>query len=429
MYFIGQRCVFSCISWKETTDHVVFGYMITKKQLRNHISLIMYVLMITGMFSGCRENKEADTRETDAMKNRQEEQAGYLFVGTYTKKEGHVYGKADGIDVFRVSGGGELEKIATEKQVINPSYLTLSSDGNYLYAVNETGPDVDTTGSVSAFRINPANGNLELINSRSSHAFAPCYITLDARDRLALITNYTGGVVAAYPIQSNGALGEASQVIRLEGQGPVTTRQESSHPHSVNISPEGTFAYVADLGTDKIMIYRIDYEKNRLIPAVSPYFEMDPGAGPRHMAFHPLGKYVYVINELNNTIAALRYDDKTGQLEAVHTVNTLPDDFEGDSYTADIHITDDGRFLYGSNRGHNSIAVYSIDPESGHLTTLGHEPTRGEFPRNFLIDGKNLYVANQNSDNVVLFRILDSGKLEYVKEFEAKTPVCLKIRL
>ena len=218
-------------------------------------------------------------------------------------------------------------------------------------------------------------------------------------------------------------------MIRLTGHGPVSERQESSHPHSVNISPENTFAYVADLGTDRIMIYRIDYKNNRLIPAVTPYFEMEPGAGPRHMAFHPLGKYVYVINELNNTIVALRYDDKTGQLEALHSVTTLPNHYVGDSYTADIHITDDGRFLYSSNRGHNSIAAFQIDYESGHLTALGHESTRGEFPRNFLIDGKNMYVANQNSDNVVMFRIHASGKLEYVMEFETKTPVCLKIRL
>ena len=403
--------------------------MNTIRQLPGYIFLLICILMISGMFSGCMEKNETDTQETDDMNNRQEEQARYLFVGTYTKKEDHVDGKADGINIFRVSNGGELEITATEKNVINPSYLTLSSDGNNLYVVNETGPDVDTTGSISAFRVNPANGSLELINSQSSHAFAPCYVTLDARDRLALITNYVGGVVAVYPIQSSGALGKASQVIRLTGHGPVSARQQSSHPHSVNISPENTFAYVADLGTDRIMIYRIDYKNNRLIPAVTPYFEMEPGAGPRHMAFHPLGKYVYVINELNNTIVALRYDDKTGQLEALHPVTTLPNHYVGDSYTADIHITDDGRFLYSSNRGHNSIAAFQIDYESGHLTALGHEPTRGEFPRNFLIDGKNLYVANQNSDNVVMFRIHASGKLEYVMEFETKTPVCLKIRL
>ena len=356
----------------------------------------------------------------------QQEKLSLLFTGTYTKKEGHVDGKATGIDVYKLPMDGSMQRLYTESNVINPSYLTISSDGNFLYTVNETGSDVDTTGSISAFRIMGTKGNLEFINSQPSFGFAPCYIETDSKNRIVLITNYVGGIVAIYPIDSVGGIGAASQVLTMKGKGPHE-RQDSPHPHSIILSPDEKFALVADLGTDQIMKYEVDYSSYQLIPAEQPFVKVDDAAGPRHMVFHPSGKFFYVINELNSTISVFAYTAGSGDLIPIETVSTLPDEFSGANHCADVHISENGKFLYGSNRGHNSIVAFGIDENDGTLSLLGHEPTRGDFPRNFLIDESKLYVANQNSDNIVVFKIGEEGLLEYINEFKSPTPVCLKI--
>jgi len=382
------------------------------------------LLILFGIVCCQPKEKESVTEAKPATRTKME--GKYLFTGTYTKKEGHVDGKANGFLISRIRSDNSIEPVYTETNSINPSFLTLSGDGRYLYVVNETGADVDTVGSVSAFRVDQKSGKTMKINSQPSYGLAPCYITTDKQNRLAMITNYVGGVVVVYPITSDGSLEVASQVIRLEGKGPSESRQEASHPHSINLSPEGKYAYVADLGTDKIMIYKVDYERKKLIATDPGFVLLTPGSGPRHMVFSPTKPLVYVITELRNTIVALKYNAATGALTPFQTISTLPGDFEGESWTADIHISEDGNYLFGSNRGHNSIVSYIINRD-GSLTLLGFESTRGEFPRNFVIDGSNLYVANQNSNNIILFRIRLNGNLQFVREYQSATPVCLKV--
>ncbi|MEM6965197.1 MAG: lactonase family protein [Bacteroidota bacterium] len=232
--------------------------------------------------------------------------------------------------------------------------------------------------------------------------------------------------VCMYPIEENGKLGVATQVITLEGKG-VTPRQEGSHPHSVNISPDNKFLLVADLGTDKIMMYQIDFENAQLLPNQPAFVQVQAGAGPRHLTFHPNDKYAYVVNELDATVNVFDYAD--GQLTEKQSLSTLPPDFTGENWCADIHVHPSGKFLYASNRGHDSIVIFEIDETNGTLTRLGHEPTLGQHPRNFMIEpsGKHLWVANQNSDNVVKFAIdPKTGLLTKVDQMEVMTPVCLQ---
>lgn len=348
------------------------------------------------------------------------------FVGTYTRNEGHVDGKAKGIyQIAADTSDGELFRISTITDIINPSFLTCSPNGQYLYAVSEIGGGPDTTGYVYAYRID--GQEVRALNRQISHGNAPCHLTVHPSGKYLFAANYMGGI-AMYPIQADGSLGAASDVLYLEGAGPHS-RQEASHPHSITIDREGRFAYVADLGTDRIMIFSIDLVNGKLEAAETPFAQVAPGAGPRHLTFHPNGQLLYAINELNSSITAFSYDRADGHLEALQTVSTLPMDYTGGNSCADIHIDPSGRFLYGSNRGHNSIAMFTIDSANGFLELIDHQSTAGEIPRNFAIDpqGQFLYIANQNSDNIVSFSIdQESGRLDLIDELRIPTPVCIQ---
>jgi 6-phosphogluconolactonase len=394
----------------------------------------LFSLIILFSFSTCTptENKNSTQNDTTIETN-----SNFLFIGTYTKKEGHVDGKAEGIYVYSLNPEtGALIRESVAKEVINPSFLTLSSDGKFVYAVNETGEDVDTAGgedvdtagSISAFSFDIKTKTLQPLNTQSSHSFAPCHISVDQKNRFVFATNYVGGKVIVLPIKKDGGLLPASDIITLEGKS-THPRQESSHPHSIVLSPDDRFAYVSDLGTDKIMIYNIDYKNGKLLPNEIPFMTVEEGSGPRHFTFHPNGKFAYVINELNNSITTFEFNSKSGELTKIENITTLPTNFEGASQTADIHISPDGKYLYGSNRGHDSIVAFKIDPNSGKLTLIEHESTQGSFPRNFMIsdNGKLLYVANQNSDNIVAFKIESDGALKAIDQIKVATPVCLKM--
>lgn len=348
------------------------------------------------------------------------------FIGTYTRKEGHVDGKGAGIYVFQQdSASGYLDAMLVEEGIVNPSFLVPSENGQFLYAVEEIGPDVDSVGHVVAYAWDGAS--LKRINQQSSHAFAPCHLSTDSQGRYVFVANYVGGVVAMLPVDENGGLKPASDIIQLSGKGP-NPRQEASHPHSVNLSPDERFLYVPDLGTDRINIFQIDYQNGKLLPANPAFVMMQPGAGPRHLAFHPDRPYAYVINELNSTITLIHWQKETGGLDTLQSVPTLPAGFTETNLCSDIHITPNGQFLYGANRGHNSLAGYRINPENGTLTLIGHTPTQGDFPRNFAIapDGRFLYAANQNTDNILIFSIGEDGTLTYRNEVKTPTPVCLQ---
>ena len=348
-----------------------------------------------------------------------------VYLGTYTRKEGHVDGKGKGIYMARRIGADSLgEIVLVGEGVVNPSFIALSEDGKFLYAVEETGPGVDTSGHLQAFAVE--EGRLRPINRQSAKGFAPCYVAVDPSRRFVLTANYAGGVTF-FPIAPDGSLRPASDVQWPEGSGP-TERQTASHPHSVKLSPDGRFAYVADLGADKIWIFKVDIKGNRLISAETPAISLAPGAGPRHLALHPKAPFAYVVNELNNTVTVLRRDVQSGRLDTLASVTTLPEGFSGFNYTADIHLTPDGHRLYASNRGHNSLASFAVGPDDGLLTPIGIFSCRGEIPRGFSIspEGKLLLVGNQNSDNLVAFRIGEKGDLAFLWEKKTPTPVCVQ---
>ena len=351
-----------------------------------------------------------------------------LYVGTYTT------GKSEGIYRYRFNlSSGELKRDGTTGKVANPSYLALSPNGRYLYAVNEVDEFAGKkSGAITAFVVDQRTGELRELNQQPSLGGSPCYIEVEARGRFVLAANYVGGNVSVLPVQRDGSLGAATDMKQYEGSSVNRDRQEGPHAHCIVLDRSNRFAYSCDLGTDKVMIFRFDGRNGKLQPAQQPWVQAKPGAGPRHLAFHPNGKYVFVMNELDSTITAFACDQSSGSLRAVRTVRTLPDDFSGANTGADIHVSPDGRFVYSSNRGHHSIATFSFDNRAGQLAAVGHESTRGSTPRNFVIDptGTFLLVANQRSDNVVVFRRDQStGRLSPTGQMvEVASPVCLKFR-
>jgi 6-phosphogluconolactonase len=353
------------------------------------------------------------------------------YIGTYTRSMPHVQARAEGIYLYRFDAtSGALEQVGVARNVDNPSYLTIRPDQTYLYAANEVGDfGGQSSGAVSAFSIDPQSGALTFINQQPTGGAAPCYVTVDASGQYVLSANYTGGSVCVHPVQADGSLGEATDFIQHEGSSVNPRRQEGPHAHSINLSPDNRFAFAADLGMDKLLIYKL--EGGKLTPNSQPWVAAQPGVGPRHFDFHPSGQYAYLINEIGNTVVAYAYDEADGRLEELQTIATLPPDFEGRSHTADIHVHPSGKFVYGSNRGHDSIVIYAIDQATGKLTLAGHESTQGKVPRNFTIDptGNFLLAANQNTDNIATYHIdPDSGKLTPTGHIvEAPTPVCIKM--
>ncbi len=347
-----------------------------------------------------------------------------LYVGTYTA------GKSEGIYVYRFDPNtGALNRSSSIKSV-NPSFLTIDRSRRFLYAVNEVGEYAGKPGGgVSAFAIDRDTSNLRLLNEQATQGADPCYVSVDTKKRTLLVANYTGGNVSVFPLRSDGTLGMVAEVKQHEGSG-IKEQQKGPHAHCIIFDRLERHALSADLGTDKVMIYQFDRATGKLNPAKQPFAELKPGAGPRHLTFHPSGKYVYVINELDSTMSAFKYNELNGTLTMIETVSTLPGDFTGVSYCADVHVSPSGKFLYGSNRGHNSIVVFEIDPRTGKLTPLEHVPTEGNWPRNFTLDpsGQFLLVANQRSENVVVFSIDPAtGRLKPTGVNEQiPAPVCLK---
>ena len=350
-----------------------------------------------------------------------------VYVGTYTD------GDSEGIYVYRLDGSsGALAYESKATGVENPSFLAIGPQGRFLYAVNEIeefngGP----AGSVSAFSIEAHTGGLTFLNRRSTGGPGPCHLSIDRTGACVLAANYGGGSVSMLPIHHDGTLGDATGFIQHKGSSVDPERQEGPHAHSIVISPDNRCAFAPDLGLDEILIYKLDLTGGQLIPNDPPSVAVAAGAGPRHFDFHPDGKYAYVINEIGNTITAFGYDEARGALHAIETVPTLPDDFEGVSPTADIHVHRSGKILYGSNRGHDSIVIFRIDQDTGRLTYVDHASTRGQNPRNFAIDptGSYLLAANQDTGNIVVFRIDEqTGRLTPTgHSADVPAPVCLKL--
>ena len=350
-----------------------------------------------------------------------------VYVGTYTA------GRSEGIYLFRLNlSSGELRHVGTTKGVVNPSFLTLDGRRRYLYAVNEVEEFAGKkSGAVSAFAVDQTTGGLRFLNQQPSMGGAPCYVSLDAGGRFLLVANYVGGNVTVLPVRVDGSLGEAADVKQFQGSGVNPQRQEGPHAHCILPDRSGRHVYSCDLGTDKVMIYRFDAKEGKLIPNDEPWVQVKPGAGPRHLTFHPGGRHAYVINELDSTVTAFAHDPGSGALRELQTVPALPTDFKGANTGADIHTSPDGKFLYSSNRGHDSIAAFRVDARTGRLSFVAHTPTRGKKPRNFAIDptGAFLLVANQDSDTIVTFRRDPlTGRLDPAGQAaEVPSPVCLKL--
>lgn len=352
-----------------------------------------------------------------------------LYIGTYTSPN-----KSEGIYIYDFnSETGKLTHRHIVKNVAEPSFLTIDKNRRYLYAVNElTEYEGKKSGAVSAFAIDQKTGNLDFLNKQPSLGGAPCHITTSNNGKFVLVANYVGGNVSVFPVEKGGRLGASIDLAQHSGSGPNKDRQEAAHAHSITLDRSNRFAFAADLGVDKVMIYEFDAKTGKLKPnAAQEFFRTKPGAGPRHFDFHPNGKFAFVINELDSTVSALDYNAKLGTLKEIQTVSTLPGNFSLSNTTADIHVTPNGKFLYGSNRGHDSIAAFKIDEKNGRLEFIEHISTGGKRPRNFTIDptGKFLLAANQDTNNIVVFRIDErTGKLQTTgNSAEVSTPVCLKL--
>jgi 6-phosphogluconolactonase len=328
----------------------------------------------------------------------------FVYIGTYTRNRGK------GIYSFRFQPStGKLTPVTLAAEASSPSFLAVHPNRKFLYASNEhDGEDQPgKNNTVSAYAIDPATGALTFLNKVSSQGEGPAHIVVDKPGKFLLALNYRSGSVALLPIQADGRLGEATAVDQHHGSGPDKQRQAGPHAHGGAFSPDDRFALVAEHGIDEVMIYRLDADKGSLTPNDPPFYKATPGAAPRHLLFHPNGKTLYALNELGSSVTVFNWGAAGGTVGRVQEITTLPAGFTGTNATAQLQVDRAGKFLYVSNRGNDSIAVFAIDSGTGMLTLVEHVSTQGKTPRDFALDptGAFLFAANQNSDNIVLFRV------------------------
>jgi 6-phosphogluconolactonase len=326
---------------------------------------------------------------------------------------------------------GTLEAAARSGDIANPFFMALSSDDKFLYAVHAEKFGGDENEEVAAYAIEDGEGKLRLLNRQPSHGTATCYLDVDDSGKTLVLANYSSGNVASLPIADDGSLQEAASIVQHEGSSANPTRQKGPNAHSIVVSPDNRYAYAADLGIDKILCYQLNAGAGEISAnADHPFASLAPGSGPRHLTFHPDGKYLYAINELLNTITLYSYAADTGALGEMQTISTLPDDFDGVTHTADLKITPDGKYLYGTNRGHDSIAAYQIG-EDRKLSLISIVPSLGKGPQNLAIteDGKWLLCANMPASNVAVFAVdSETGNLESAGgPIEITKPACIMI--
>ncbi|MGZ3860636.1 MAG: lactonase family protein [Flavisolibacter sp.] len=349
-------------------------------------------------------------------------QKKYMLAGTYT------HGKSTGIYVYSFDTRTGDAHLVDSAQTSNPSYLAVSPDQHFVYAVNENARE-GQGGTVTAYAFDQKTGHLSLLNQQASGGDDPCYLTLDHTGRWLLVGNYSSGTVSVLPVGRDGRLSKAVTTIRHQGKSINAERQESAHVHETVLSANNHLVYVPDLGMDKLMIYSFNPQNGRLLPAKEPFVKLTPGSGPRHFVIHPRGSWGYLIQEMGGTVTA--FNLKKGSLKKFQTVSTVPENFKKPFSTAEIEISPDGRFLYASDRDSaNMIAIFTIDPQNGRLSPIGYEPTQGRTPRHFNFDPTAgfLLVANQNSDNIVVFKrnpatglLRDTGK-----RLAVGNPVCIQ---
>ena len=352
-----------------------------------------------------------------------------LYVGTYTDD-----GKSEGIYVVSMDPrSGKLRRVGSVNAGANPSFLTIHPNGRVLYAVSEVEKYAGkASGGVSSFAIARDTGALTRRNEQPSEGGLPCYVSVDRGGRFLLVANYGGGNLAMLPIQTDGTLAHASSVVQHKGTGPNAERQKGPHAHCIIADPSNRFVLAADLGVDRVFVYRLDGDGKMLRHVEGGDAVMRPGAGPRHIAFHPTLPMVFVVNELDSTVATLRFDAERGRLSLLSTRSTIPAGWKSANYPADIHVASSGRTLYVSNRGHNSVAMFSVAPRTGALALEQVVSTKGDWPRNFALHptGRWLLAANQRSNSIVVFeRDQGSGRLTpTTSSLAVPSPVCLHFR-
>ena len=348
----------------------------------------------------------------------------YLLIGTYTE------GKSEGIYVYKFNTTNANTSFLSSIPASNPSFLAVSPNKKFVYAVNEdAGGKFTDGGGITAFSFDRKNGTLKEINSRSSGGKHPCYVAIDSTGKWLFTGNYSSGTVGLFSINKNGSIDSIRQLLQHTGSGPDTARQKAAHVHSTNLTANQQYLFVADLGTDKIMVYEFNSKKGELTAAAMPFAQSEPGSGPRHLAFNPKNTYAYLMEEMSGTVVV--YKIVTGQLHRQQRISALPANFKGMISGADIHVSPDGNFLYCSNRGEsNSISIFRISKKNGQLTLIGEQSTMGKTPRNFNFDpsGNFLLVANQQTDEIIIFKIdKQTGLLTNInKTIHVPSPVCIK---
>lgn len=380
-------------------------------------SFLVSVLVVCAIFIA--PSRSAEKTES-SVKQR-------VYFGTYSRDT-----KSKGIyvaDVDQSAGKLSAARLAAESD--NPSFLAIHPNGKFLYAVCEVTDFGGTrSGCVAAYSIDSSNGQLTLLNQQSTKGGAPCHLVVDRSGRCVLSANYVGGSVCVHPLDAGGKLREASSFVQHQGMSANAKRQEAPHAHSINVDPANRFAFAADLGLDRVVSYHFDAERGTLAANPSGGVRLKPGAGPRHFAFRPDGRFAFTNNEIHSTVTALSYDAESGTLTEVNTLSTLPTGYRDGNSTAECLVHPTGNFVYVSNRGHDSIAIFAVAGDTGRLRYIGNEPTQGKTPRNFSIDptGTLLLAENQGSDTVVVFRIdADTGKLSATGgTIEVPSPVCAK---
>jgi 6-phosphogluconolactonase len=347
-----------------------------------------------------------------------------VYFGTYTGA------KSKGIYVSRfdpATGGLTTPELAVETP--SPSFLAVHPNKRFLYATGEnTNLGGKPVGAVSAFGMDAKSGQLTLLNLKSSGGAGPCHVAVDPTGRCLLVANYGSGSIAALPIRADGSLAEPSAVIQHQGSSINPQRQAGPHGHFITPDPGNRFALTCDLGLDQVLVYRLEPGKGSLVANAPPFAAVKPGSGPRHLAFHPSGRFVFLINEMGSTLTVFAYDAKRGTLKELQTISTLPENFAGSSTCAEVQVHPSGKFVYGSNRGHDSIAVFGFDAKSGKLTCLEYQSTQGKTPRHFALDpaGHWLLAENQDSDSIVVFRVdAKTGRLSPAGQtITVGAPVC-----
>jgi 6-phosphogluconolactonase len=379
--------------------------------MKRFLSVLLLLALPMGFLSHA-----ADTSEAKKM---------WVYIGTYTGKKSKGIYKCD-FD----PATGKLSEPELVAESTSPSFLAIHPNQKLLYAVGEVADfQKQKTGAVSAFAIDEKTGKLNFLNAVASGGRGPCHVMVDRTGKTVMVANYGEGSCASCPLDADGKLQKAATVIQHKGSSVNKSRQEGPHAHSINVSPDNRFAFCADLGLDQVLIYKLDAVKGTLSANDPPNVAVEGGSGPRHFAFHPNGKFAYTNGELTSTVIAMSYDTDKGALKPIQTISTLPQETKGNS-TAEVVVHPNGKFLYCSNRGHNSIAVFSVDAETGKLTVVGHQGEGISIPRNFNIDptGKWLLVANQNGDSVIVFEIdQKTGNLKPTGfKVEVGSPVCVK---